>query len=373
MPVAYKCPNCDAGLSFDPGRQAFHCDFCRADFTQAQLEAQGQTGTAVQEATGTYAPLRPSLRDPALQNANAGAADEPNKKTDTGEEAAVYNCPNCGAQVLCDPTLAATHCYYCHNPVVLAGRLKGEYLPDIVLPFTLTREQAQDTFFNWVKRKHFVPSGYFSPQQVESLTGVYFPYWIMDCDVTAALSGRATTSRTWQVGKMVYTETRHFQVERAGDIHFEDITKNALKKANRKLVDGVLPFESTRFLPFSMTYLSGFQAEKRDIEKAEMQADTDHETDEYARNLLRDTVTGYQTVAIEKSGADIRNVNWQYALLPVWVLAYLGRKQLYHFSINGQTGKVCGELPVSGFKAGLLAAGVLAGVLAAGALLWWLL
>ena len=40
--------------------------------------------------------------------------------------------------------------------------------------------------------------------------------------------------------------------------------------------------------------------------------------------------------------------NWQYALLPVWTLTYKNDKnnKVYYFSLNGQNGKVVGELPV---------------------------
>ena len=56
-------------------------------------------------------------------------------------------------------------------------------------------------------------------------------------------------------------------MERAGQLDVKNVTRNALKKNNSALVEGVLPFDMEKLQPFDMGYLSGFQAEKRDMEK----------------------------------------------------------------------------------------------------------
>ncbi|MGH2245636.1 TFIIB-type zinc ribbon-containing protein, partial [Enterococcus faecalis] len=54
----------------------------------------------------------------------------------------IFNCASCGAQIVTDATTAATYCYYCHNRVVLARRLSGEFLPENVLPFSIEKDEA---------------------------------------------------------------------------------------------------------------------------------------------------------------------------------------------------------------------------------------
>ena len=58
----------------------------------------------------------------------------------------LFLCPSCGAEIVTDATTAATYCYYCHNPVVLSGRLSGEFLPNKVLPFAIEKEEAIKQF-----------------------------------------------------------------------------------------------------------------------------------------------------------------------------------------------------------------------------------
>ncbi len=291
------------------------------------------------------------------------------------EEAVVYNCPSCGAQIVTCETTAATFCFYCHNPVVLAGRLEGKYLPDKIIPFAVPKEKVTQDLKNWLKSKSFVPGGFFSEDQVEKLTGVYFPHWMVDCDVQASVEGTARNLRIWRMGDIEYTETSVFNVSRQSDIHFDDLTKNALKKADAQLVEGVQPYDPKGLKDFDMSFLSGFQAEKRDIEKEELSPALQQEIGEYSSALIRQQISGYDSVSLKNPNCRIKKVDWSYALLPVWVLTYRdkARDKLYHYAVNGQTGKVCGEAPIDKRKLNLATLGVgLVSFLIMLLIGWWL-
>ena len=64
----------------------------------------------------------------------------------------LFLCPNCGAEIVTDATTAATYCYFCHNPVVLSGRLSGEFLPNKVLPFAIEKKKQPLNFWNGHKK-----------------------------------------------------------------------------------------------------------------------------------------------------------------------------------------------------------------------------
>ena len=111
-----------------------------------------------------------------------------------------------------------------------------------------------------MKKKKFVPRGFFSAKQIEKISGVYFPYWMVDWRGDAAMEAEATKVRTWRTGDTEYTETQFYRVYREGNVEFDDMPKIALQKANRKLVEGVQPYDRKAAKQFSMGYLSGFQA-----------------------------------------------------------------------------------------------------------------
>ena len=101
----------------------------------------------------------------------------------------IYHCPSCGSAVITDETTVATHCYYCHNPIILEGKLTADMRPEKALPFTISKEMAVERFMQWVSKKKFVPRGFFAKEQVKNIQGVYYPHFVTDCKVDGAYEG----------------------------------------------------------------------------------------------------------------------------------------------------------------------------------------
>lgn len=319
--ISYKCPHCDGELIFDPATQNYKCEYCDSSFNQAELDAM----------------------QPAKQEENG--------------EGVYYSCPSCGAQIVTDATTAATFCYYCHNPIVLGGRLQGDFLPNKVIPFEIDKKTAEEKFLEFVGKKKFVPKAFFNKKQIESITGVYFPYWVYDAQFDGTMDAEARTVRVWRSGNTEYTETKHYHIERAGEVSLSNLTENALQKANAKLSKWVMPYDFSRMKEFNMGYLSGFLAEKRDIEQENVQQTMQQEMKESAEKLMRDTIDGYGSVSVRSSNFIPKKEDWIYALFPVWTVTYKGKNgNIYYYSMNGQTGKVCGELPIDYSKLGIVSA-----------------
>ena len=323
--VAYQCPCCGAGLGFDPEKQKFACEFCLSEFDEAEL-------------------------------AGSGAAEAAQKQAADGEayceKMNLFTCPNCGAEVVADDNTVADYCYYCHNPVVHAGRLSGQLQPHKVIPFRITKEEAEEMFLKWCKSKWFLPKAFKSQAHAAQIKGVYYPFWVTDADADGSTDFDATRVRTWRMGDYTYTETRVYKLERAGDIHFEDIVTCALSDADKKMLEGVLPYPSEELSDFSMPYLSGFYAKKRDIERDSLSEEVRGRMHTYTAELLRRSVKdSYSTIKPTEIKVDIRQSHWEYALLPIWILTYTHTDgQVYTFAVNGSTGKIYGELPVSQLK-----------------------
>lgn len=386
MILTYKCPNCGGGLQFDPNTQKHKCEFCFSVFTQEELEAlypkekieeaedgENQENTEAEGKAQTekirYAGGREAAKGAGQECAQAECTEhteyaENREHTQNTEETAntvLYQCPNCGAQIVTDETTAATFCYYCHNPVVLSGRVSGTFRPNEVIPFAIDRKKAEQIFVDWIHKKRFVPNDFFSKSQIEKLSGIYFPYWMFDCQIDGSLEGEGTNIRTWQSGDKRYTETKRFSVSCSGSMDIKNIARNALQKADKDLIEGVLPYDMTQVQPFSAGYLSGFGAEKRDMESAAFQETLHTELEQYAKSDLKGQAeTGYSRLMIRHQNVRIRNEVWNYVLLPVWVLTYQDkvRDKMYYFALNGQTGKICGQLPVDYKKLMVLFAGI---------------
>ncbi len=328
--ITYKCPNCDGGLVFDPESGTYACEYCLSKFTQEELVADSQSAETVQ---------------------SEEAQEETTESTDSQQSAVIYHCPSCGAEIITDETTAATFCFYCHNPIVLAGRLEGEYLPDGIVPFKITKDEAIQKFQEWIQKKKFVPSGFYSKSQIEKMSGVYFPYWLYGCETDSYMNGTARDIRIWRVGDIEYTETKIFAIRRAGKVTFKHLPKTALQKAQNAMLKGIFPYEFGAMEKFHMGYLSGFQAEKRDIDKESLSAEIRQEIQKFAEKRMRDTITGRNSFSVESQNHTIAEENFKYTLLPVWVLTYRqSGNQVYYFAMNGQTGEIVGKLPIDNKK-----------------------
>lgn len=384
----HKCPNCSGPLLFDPKDQNFHCEYCLSIFTEAEVTAYEKAQREAHLETDAEFSSEENLTFTAeSQETDMSSKEKASFKEATGTDESfedtlegameLFNCPSCGAQIVTEATTAATYCYYCHNPVVLAGRLNGTFLPEKVLPFSIEKEEAVKQFLAWTKKKWFVPKDFFNKQQIDKLTGVYFPYWVVDAEVDGQLNAMGTKIRVWRVGDIEYTETKQFDIERHGKISFKELIKNALSKnTQQKMVEAVQPFLLDKAISFKSQYLAGFQAEKRDIEYESIKQTVETELKDYSESILRDTASGYTTLTKLRTDISLNNENSRYMLLPVWLVTYRSHEQsqkVYYYAMNGQTGKVSGVLPISYKRLGLFTFGIFASILALFLIGGWLL
>lgn len=335
--TTYKCPNCGAYLAFDPETQGWKCDFCDSIFEENVILPK---------------------ETPAAEDTHQVG----------------YRCQNCGSEIMTDETTVATHCYYCHSPVVLEGKLTSDMRPDGVLPFTVDKDQAIETFMKWVRGKRYVPKSFFNQAQVENMSGVYYPHFVADCEVEGCLEGEGRNISVINSPNYVTTKTDHYRVRRKADIAFKSIMRPALSKTNRKLSDGIHPFPLESAKPFSDAYLSGFLAERRDMEADTIKADIQQEVASYVQPLLSETVH-YESQSLSPSSR-IKKLKTRYMLLPTWVLTYPNKQnkdEPYYYAMNGCTGEVCGKLPIDRKKLYLTALGVGAAVFVIGCVLCYFL
>ncbi|MDR1567660.1 MAG: TFIIB-type zinc ribbon-containing protein [Streptococcaceae bacterium] len=322
----HRCLNCGGYLTFEPNDQKFHCPYCLSIFTEAEIQtfANSQTQTA---------------------------SETQSNEGDPKKQIKLYQCNSCGAQVYTDATTAATFCYYCHNPVVLVERLSGEFAPQKLIPFQLDKERANALFAQWIKHQHYVDKNFYSKEQVEKLSGVYFPFWYMESESVGKLSATGKKLRIWRVGDLEYTETKIFAVIRVGLLHFTDLLKSALtKNLNQKMFSNVEPFDFSALVDFKTPYLAGFMAEKRDIEYQEMADEVKSEITQYSKSLITSEASREYTSLHQDKFTLEDDTTPKYLLLPLWVLTYHHNDKLYYFAINGQTGKISGVLPTNHAK-----------------------
>lgn len=321
-----KCPNCGASIKFMAESQNFVCEYCCSDFTEDEINSANRSSNGV-----------------SLEKDSYSAESENGFSNHTN----LYICESCGAEIVADENTAATFCHYCHGTVTLKGRVSGALQPELIIPFKIDKAMAETTFRNWCAKKWFLPKSFKSNAQLEKMVGLYVPFWLADCNIDVSSEFNAKKVHSYRSGDYRVTHTKVYDVSRAARMEYRGIPADGSKKLDDGLMDAVEPFDYSEFLPFSMTYFSGFYADKYDVDKSGALTRIRQRMEEGAHQVLRDSVKGYTSVSPRGKNLRILKTDWHYAMLPVWFMTYIYSGKKYFFAVNGQTGKVAGIAPVS--------------------------
>lgn len=349
----YQCPACTGPLHYSAKSGKLECDYCGSSFDVAETEAlyarKEAEAAAAKQAADAKAEAAQAAKDEAAEAAAAsGGWDTSDLSRDWGAEAdglRVYSCPSCGAELICDQSTAATACPYCGNPAIVPGQFSGALRPDYILPFRLSKDDAVQALRAHYKGKPFLPRSFTSANHIEQIQGVYVPFWLFDGGAEGAASYRASNTNVFETGDYEITETRHYHVVRAGSLAFEKIPVDASSKMPDDHMDSIEPFDYAQLRPFSTAYLPGYLADKYDVTIDDSRDRADTRCRETLAQALRDTVTGYGACVTEREDIALRRGKVHYALLPVWMLSTKWHGQDFLFAMNGQTGKLVGDLP----------------------------
>ncbi|MCL2036388.1 MAG: hypothetical protein FWG83_03260 [Oscillospiraceae bacterium] len=359
--VQYKCPNCSANLEFQAASQDFGCKFCDSAFSSEQLKE-----------------IYPQKEEHVLdQTEPPKTAEELEQEAQFAEYSALYNCPSCGAAVVTENnTTSATKCVYCLSPVILTGRLSGEYKPSKLIPFKITIEQAESKFAEFCNKRWFLPKGFRDGAKLHEMTAIYVPYWISNCRTSGGITANCKKIRTWIAGEYKYTETKEYIAVRDGSMKFDGIPHDASTRADDVLMECIEPFDYKDTTDFKMSYLSGYIAEKYDVTKEEVYPRVKERAVSGSTDVMKQSIVGYNSVNITTNTIDIVQNKWEHFLLPVWFMTYKHKDEFYYFAINGQTGKFAGNLPIVWGKVALAAGiavvaanGIIAGVMLGGGMI----
>lgn len=346
--LEYKCPACGGAILFDSSTQKMKCPFCN---TRLELEALQEWDAALREE-------KPS--DFTWKNQPQGHWSDEETKNLQG-----FICQSCGGEILGDLNTIATHCPYCDNPVVVADRVSGMLRPDLVVPFQLNKSQAKDALAAYLKKKPLLPKSFKEKNRIENIQGIYVPFWLFNADVDVNIRYRATRVRRWSDSNYNYIRTSHYSLLRSGTIAFDHVPVDASSRLSNTLMESVEPYDLSQAVDFQTAYLAGYLADKFDVAVEDCQNRANDRIRVSTEAAFAETTGGYSTVIPEYSDIQLRSDQVRYALLPVWILTthYAGKN--YTFAMNGQTGKMVGDLPIDWnlFVTYLLSIGIGSGAL----------
>lgn len=330
----YQCPACTGPLHFDSQSGKLKCDYCDSEFEPEAIEKM----LADKQAAAAAAANKPKW-----DTQGAGGAWEEEEASKLKE----YSCPSCGATLVCDETTAATSCPYCGNPTVVPGNFSGMLKPDYILPFKKTREDAVAALKQFYKGKKLLPGSFSAQNHIEEVKGVYVPFWLYDAKANADLVFDGTKLHVYDDGDDTVTVTRHFRVARSGDVAFARVPVDGSSKMPDAHMDAIEPFDYKQMKAFSSAYMPGFLAEKYDVDAEACQDRATERIRSSTISAFEDSCREYDSLTPEITSIELSESSVKYAMLPVWLLSTKWGDKNFLFAMNGQTGRLVGDLPVS--------------------------
>ena len=342
-----KCPLCGGVLAFDPVSGKVVCQYCDSIFEPGAvgLDARGEPADVAEPAFPGEAEEGPEFRE------EAPVFDWGNYKENAAklrlDGTAVYHCRSCGAVIETDATTAATRCPYCGNEVVIDERVSGGLRPNGIIPFKYTKQDLPALMKRYWRRRPLLPRSFITACRTEQVQGCYVPFWLFDCGVEGSVVLDGTKVRTWHDSQYDYTETSHYDLYRAGGMQFEGIPVDGSAKMPNDLMDSLEPYDRSEIKPFDGSYLAGFLADRFDEDPDESLPRASERLMKSAVNTFTGTGGGYASVKVKENNLNLFSAAVNYVLLPVYLVHCTYRKKPYTYAINGQTGKVAGQLPIS--------------------------
>jgi hypothetical protein len=338
----YPCAACGAQAEWNPARQMLVCAFCG---TAAPFTVDAATGALVEHDLVT------ALRE--LPEEARGWLTE--KRT--------VQCQSCKAVSVFDAGRAGQNCDFCGSPSLLDYQeIKAPIRPQGVLPFKVDAGTVREQMRTWFKGRWFAPSNLGVKALVDRIHGVYIPYWTFDAQAVCPWEAEAghyyyTTERYRDSqGRSQTRQVRHVRWEPASGVvehFFNDEPVPGTHGTRHDLLAKIEPFATAELVDYDTAYLSGFVVEHYQVVLLDAAERSQGAMIDRLRQMCSAQVPGdtQRNLQIHPS---FSNRTFKHILVPVWVLAFNYRAKVYQVLVNGYSGTIAGDYPLSPWKIVLL-------------------
>lgn len=341
-----KCPKCGStDISVNSINGHLRCNFCRYEFELEKI-------TGMQE---DISKLTGQVMTSGTQDIVADAND-----------IVTLKCSSCGAEVVIDTASAVqARCHWCRNTLSINEQIPNGSIPDVVLPFAVSKEDAKSQIEKFVgKRKFFAHPKFTKEFTTENIMGVYFPYMVIDVNAHSTLIGQGEHKVRQYTRKegdknVTYYDAELYNVERDFDIAIEGLTvESSIDKLDKQakdkttnVINAIMPFDIENCVKYNATYLKGYTSEKRDTNVEQLKPLAESQAKDIAKFAANDTLKDYDRgVAWSTEQITIKGEQWKAAYFPVWLYSYQqekGDKKILHYvAVNARTKETMGSVPI---------------------------
>lgn len=305
----YQCSNCNGGLKFDIASQMLACEYCNTKYNPYEIDG-----------------LIPATEDNSM-------------------DVTMFICSQCGGELYATDTTVTSFCSFCGSTAVLDSRIQKELRPDYIIPFQKTKEDCKNEYTKMMRLAFFAPKELKHKKYIDSFRGIYMPYWMYDVNHNMMVEVDGTKERR----RGDYIITSHYQLTGDLNAYYNGISYDGSSSFADNISEKIAPFDVHQLKKFTPAFMSGFYADKADVDVSVYTDDVTKIANERTGKFLRKQ-KGFKNYQISDSsierglGRTIENTHR--AMFPVWFMSYRNKDRVAYATVNGQTGKVVADLPV---------------------------
>lgn len=311
----YQCPNCGGRLTFDIPSQQLKCDHCSTQYDPYAISKEKDA-----EESREY-------------------------------DVTVFKCPQCGGEILSTDNTAANFCSFCGASTILSSRVSKQLKPGYIIPFSKTKDDCKREYKKMMRHALFAPKELKDEKYIDGFRGIYMPYWTYYIAQQGPVCLKG--SKDHRRGDYIYTD--HYDITGDVNCHYKGLSYDASSSFDDSLSKAIAPYDVKNMKAFTPSFLSGFYADTADVASDVYRNDARNiAVDETYNHIMKNVRLGsvsldsYQGNRERRLGT--RVVSEDRAMFPVWFLSYRNKDRVAYATVNGQTGKVTADLPVSLFK-----------------------
>lgn len=266
-----------------------------------------------------------------------------------------FTCEGCGAAMSYDASVQALRCPFCGSEKLQATSVGNELAPRAVVPFTIEQTQAESSLRKWLGASFWRPSDLANRAEITKIAKVYVPYWMFHARTRTFWSADSSQTPPGASGDW-YPLTGHHR----GDYRGVIISASSV----------LTPAETSNLIPFDLNDLRS--PSEVDLDNAVVEEF--RTSRKYARPLARQRIEALERGSCAqyvpgrsrnvKVNTLLEGLTSEPILLPVWIMAYAYKGEVFRFLLNGQTGRYTGNAPFSWRKL-FMVLGIVAGVILA--------
>ncbi len=346
----HPCPECGGDAEWDAAKKALACPYCGTVLPWSDGEDAMGAQISEHDLEAALSSVRPE---------NRGLKAE--KKS--------VKCESCQAISIFDPDRAAQRCDFCGSPAIVpVDDMKDVITPESVLPAVIAASQVRDQLRAWYGSRWWAPSKLKRAALTDTLHGIYLPYWTFDAHVDAEWTAESgyyyyeTETYRDSNGNTQTRQVRHTRWEQSeGQLahFFDDDAVPGTVGVHTELLRKVEPFPTTSDLkPYESAFVRGWTVERYQVDLRQASEISKQQMDSTIQQLCSREVPGDTQRNLEVV-SDYRGRTFKHILVPVWLATYTYGRKSFQVVVNGYTGKMAGEHPLSWVKITFAILGVL--------------